>query len=72
MSGCASLRTRREIVMHAEAEMHTEVERLRAAIRRLRALLVRATDKQARRALAESIWEAEGRLHRVQDATEGY
>ena len=67
MSGCASLRTRREIVMHTEAETHTEAERLRAALRRLRALLVRATNKQTRMAVAETIWQTEGRLHRVEE-----
>jgi hypothetical protein len=60
------------MVMHTEAEMHAEAERLRAALRRLRALLVRAADKQTRIALAETILQTEGRLHRVEDATEAH
>jgi hypothetical protein len=50
--------------------MHIEADKLRTDLRRLRAQLVRATDKQTRRALAESMLQTEGRLHRVEEATE--
>jgi len=49
--------------------MDSEMDKVRADLKRLRALLVRATDKQTRAALAESIMQTEGQLRRAEDAS---
>jgi hypothetical protein len=48
--------------------MESEADKLRADLKRLRARLVRAGDKQARAALAEIIMQQEGRIRRAEDA----
>jgi hypothetical protein len=49
--------------------MDSEVDKVCADLKRLRARLARAADKQTHMALAESILQTEGRLHRVEEAT---
>jgi hypothetical protein len=49
--------------------MDSEVDKVRADLKRLRARLARAADKQTRAALAETIMQTEGRLRRAEDTT---
>jgi hypothetical protein len=49
--------------------MDSEVDKVRADLKRHWARQARAADKQARMALAESILQTEGRLLRVEEAT---
>ena len=62
-SGCGNLKARREIVMHDEAN------KLRAALRRLRAQLSRTMDIQMRMTLSGSIMQMEERLRELEEAT---